>query len=437
MNDYLSAGAGRAPIEYTREMLPNFHENFTDIHDLPMVQVLMLGAEDIYAVVVVNAVILTIRETLLDTAAEALGIPRENILLHATHDLSAPHFHFWEDPKTWRLAAGHRNVPEEEALSFAERENRMAYAHIDAVRRACAKARETYGPVRFGAAEAYAPVNVNRVVETGDGWWNGFNPDGPSDHSVPVLRFDREDGRLLALLFNCNTASGCMEFSTVSGGGRMISGDLAGASTAFLDKWYGGEAVSIYTTGFTGDQWQTLRARLDYMDSQGRQIVEDLQEEGFALVKSLGTRLGQQVCRSAEQIKTRRMSVPLQLSRFAFRYPAQQVISPVRMRPTRECRFIADGEETAELQIFQIGDTALVALGVEICHATAQAIKAASPFAHTVFLEFTVDGGGYMPEAIFYDRMTPQASKSRFARGTAEQFREDVIRCLQAVYTEY
>lgn len=435
----LSVGAGKAEIGYTSAMLPTYGENYNAIHDLPMVQILLLECGERFAIISVDVVMLEIRDQLLAAAEEELGLKRHNILLQATHVLATPHFRQWSSVKEWMSDPGHQRepLPEAGAARFMAGENLLVQAHVEAVRSACKQARDTLQRASFGIGIAHANVTVNRVIETKDGWWQGVNPDGPTDQAVPVLRFDGENGRTIALLYNVNVAPGCMEFSRV-GDGLMVSGDLAGASQRFIDRVYGEQVVSIYTTGATGNQWQALRSRIDYLDRDGNQVIIDLGERGFALVEILAARLGEQVVRTAAQIKTAPLTGRLTLQRFTFSYPGQRVETQAGWNePTRACRFVTQGQQSAEIAIFALDDTALVACGVELCVESLKRIKESSPFAHTVLLEFAAEGGGYLPPEIFYDRMSFQARKCRFAKGCAERFAEDVIRSLNEVHQRH
>ena len=435
----LSVGAGRAEIQYTAEMLPTFGENYNAIHDLPMLQVLLLECGERFAIISVDVVMLEIRDQLLAAAEEELGLKRHNILLQATHVLATPHFREWNSVEEWMSDPGHQRepVPEAEAAQFMAGENLLVQAHVDALRSACRQAASKLQKASFGVGIAHADVTVNRVVETKNGWWQGVNPDGPTDQAVPVLRFDGEDGKTIALIYNVNVAPGCMEFSRVNGG-LMVSGDLASASQRFVDRIYGEGVISIYTTGATGDQWQALRSRVDYLDREGNQVIIDLGERGFALVEVLAARLGEQIVRTADQILTRPVKGPLTLERFMYSYPGQKVETDASWNdPTRDCRFVQEGQQLAEVVVLAIGDMAIVGCGVELCVESLKKIKAESPFAHTVLMEFAAEGGGYMPPEIFYDRMSFQARKCRYAKGGAERFTEDVIQSLNRVYQKH
>ena len=435
----LFAGAGRAEIAFTETMLPTIGENYTGIHDLPLVQAILLKGKESFALLSVGIVIMDCKEELLEIAANELGLPQNNILIHATHTLATPHIRRWPTVKEWMDDPMHKRmtVSAGEAMLYMQRENLMVQAYADAVAEACRAAKSSLQPATMGYTEARAAVTVNRVVETKNGWWQGVNQDGPTDQRVPVLTFTNSEGDPIAILYNCNVAPGCMEFSEINSG-RMISGDLAGQSERFIDKAYKGAAVSAYLTGFTGDQWQALRARKDYLDRDGKQVVEDLGAAGFALLDVLATRLGEQVVKAVDGITECDSNIEPHLDWFEFTYTGQKTSCGFGGgEPTRECEYFEDGEQKAEIAILQLGETAVLACGVELCYETAERIKAESPFAHTLILEFTTEGGGYLPEAIFYDRISFQSRKSRYAKGTAERFAVDALNSLRKAKEKY
>jgi len=435
MSIKLLVGAGKAEIKYTTDMFPTFDEDYIGIHDLPMIQVLLLECGKRCAIVSVGAVILNIREHMLEIAEEILGIPKESVLLHAVHVLSTPHFKEWVSLGEWQNNPAHNENKTDDTQDelFMLRENMMAQAHLNALEEACRQALSTFRPAMVGAGTGYADVNVNRVVRARNGWLQGTNQEGATDHSISVLRFDDLSGHPIALLYNCNTAPGCLEFSQTGGGGRLVSGDLAAASERFIDNMYDNDVISIYTTGFTGDQWTALRARLDYVDRQGNQVIRDLGSAGFVLVDILAARLGEQVAKAAEKIRASQPNKPIRLESRTFSYPGQDMMLPIGLDVSCESDSVS---RKAEIKILQIDDTAIVACGVELCFETYKAICSHSPFNHTFIMEFAALGGGYMPEKVFYDRKTYQARKSPYAKGSAERFREDIISCLHDVFRQ-
>ena len=324
-----------------------------------------------------------------------------------------------------------------EAKKYVERDNLLTDAVFTSIYEAAKIANDSIREAKFGFALGNTDVNVNRVVYTDKGWWQGHNPNGATDRSMPVLRFDDVAGNPIAILFNCNTAPGVLENSFLSDGRRAASGDIAAVAEKFVEESYGGNTVAIYTTGATGDQWQSLRALFDTVNRKGEQTVIDLHEQGFLLIDILGTRLGEQVVCTSESIHTEKCNVKINLNGTVFSYPGQRATVREDVGAVAECQFIPDEDRDAGVTVLQLNDIAIVFCGVEMGVRTYKSIKASSPFKNTFVVEFANEvGGGYMVEQDLYEKMSYQSRKSRFAAGAAERFREDLIGFLKEIYAE-
>jgi len=422
----LKAGFGSSTVQLTDEMLPTFGEHYNSIHDLPSVKVMLLEAGESFALVSVGLVMGDKRDFLAAAQSE-LQIPADHIIIHLQHILATPHYEAADTPEAW--AAHHREpVTPEDAEVFWKRDQAIHGAYLTAVREASRQARERLCPAKLGVAAAHADVTVNRVVHTKQGWWQGVNQDGETDRSVYCLRVGDESGNTLGLVFNVNVAPGCLEFSE-TGGGRAISADLAGASERFVEEQLDGGAVAMYTTGATGDQWQALRARLDYLTPDGEQKVRDLHETGFDLVEILGTRLGEQVVKTTLTIKTEELE-SLQFSQASFFYPHQNVLDADFRAPALHCRYELDGKDEAGVALLRMGDAVVVFCGSEMNVSALRQLRENAHYSKLWLVEFSTVGGGYMPPADFYDRVTFQSLKSHYGKGTAEHWVTDVAQLL-------
>lgn len=110
------------------------------------------------------------------------------------------------------------------------------------------EARASSQPARFGLGKGTADVNVNRDEYIAGKWAMGVNPDGPSDKTVWVLRFETLTGDPIAVLLNYAV------HSTVVLGTEEVSADLAGAATVYVERHLGGGVVALWTLGPVGDQ---------------------------------------------------------------------------------------------------------------------------------------------------------------------------------------
>lgn len=445
-NITMKVGVGCADIVFTDEMFPNIGENYTHVHDNPTVQVLLLEAGEKFIIAAFSLVSVCYPAKVKAEIAKIAGVDEDHIIIYAKHVLSTPHIggrgnaaSTVADIIERAKHMAHVDLTADEAEQYWKRDNLLADAVLEAAKKAAAIASENIQPAKIGFGLGYSEINVNRVVYTNKGWWQGHNPAGITDRTIPVIRFDNTEGKPIAILFSCNTAPGVLENSFLSDGRRPVSGDIAGAAEHFIDSQYDHKVVSIYMTGATGDQWQALRALFENIDRYGNQTITDLHETGFVFVDILGKRLGQQVVQTAESIKTAALPGAIHVDAFKHTYPAQMVTVSENAGATTDCKFIPNGETTAGYAILQIGDIAIVFIGVEMGVRSYEEIKSKSPFAHTFVVEFSNvgSGGGYMVEHDLYDKMAYQSRKSRFAAGTAELFRENIIKSLMEVKAKY
>lgn len=434
----LRVGAGQAVIRYTDEMLPNVGENYTCIHDDSYVQVLYIEYGNPVAIVAVGSVGTAEPDVVRGKVAEVLGLDVVQVAVFAKHVLSAPHANRRDTPEQLKEREGRRGrvMSDEQAELYVKRSAMMCDAQLNAAIEAAhgAKANIQDAVMRF--AVGFTDVVCNRLVHTNKGWWQGHNPDIPADGSVPVLRFDDEAGKPIAILFGVNSAPGVLENSFLADGGRAISGDLAAYTERKLEAQYGEGTIAIYGIGSTGDQWQSLRALQDEIDINGNQTITDLHEGGYILLEIMASRLAEAVIKAAEKAEVQELPDELKTDHFRFSYTAQKIRSEGHRppQPATSIEYVEDGEAPIGLIVISLGDTAIIMVGAELGSRTWRKIKENSPFKNMMILEFTGNlGGGYLLEKDFYDMITYQSQKTRYFAGSAEKYCDDIIAALNKV----
>jgi neutral ceramidase len=168
----LRAGAARVDITPAEDALP---ENYLGILDRIHARAIVLDNGDATAALIsVDAGAVPDAIWLDVTAAleDELGIPRDNVLITATHTHSVP-----------------RQVPD----GYADR-------IVESVR----LARARLVPARIGFGTGVSHINVNRNIIDPDTrrWWEGANYDGPSDKTVAVIELETLDGKPIAVYYN-------------------------------------------------------------------------------------------------------------------------------------------------------------------------------------------------------------------------------------------
>ncbi len=418
-SEMLRAGAGRAVIELPAELFPT--EGFIGVHDMLRARVLLLESGNKVAFLSIELTSLPeeVIVALQKTVGEMANIPPENVLVFVTHTFSAPHF-----------------MPMHLCKTLADKQrNELLFRVIKAaVTQATSQAVVRMEAARFGYKTGFCNVNVNRDVSTADGWWLGSNETGPSDKSVLVLRFETLEGDPIALLFSYGVQPSVMDEPPTPDSDRMVTADMAGAASRFLEKQYGAAVTALFCLGAAADQAPSLKgARFQYVDKDGHVQVEDIEEEGFIIAKMLGRRLGIEVLQTSEKIRCQALTSSIFIKKGVVRCPGQKMIRDLHsLRPTKQYDFLPADERDEPVQIVMLGNVALVGVRPELCCQTGLNIKEQSPFPETMVLTMVNGGAKYMPDRSAYDRITYEAMNSPFGRGSAELLCEKVIELLRS-----
>ncbi len=116
----------------------------------------------------------------------------------------------------------------------------------------------SYGFARCGFA-------MNRRTPTDSGYRNHPNPEGPVDHTVPVLRVDGPDGALRSVLFGYACHNTTMGF-------RYWQGDYAGFAQQYLEEDHP-DVTALFMQGCGADQNPYPRSELPYAQRHGRSLA--------------------------------------------------------------------------------------------------------------------------------------------------------------------
>ncbi|MEG3086278.1 neutral/alkaline non-lysosomal ceramidase N-terminal domain-containing protein [Sphingomonas sp. PB4P5] len=343
-------------------------------------------------------------------AARELRIPATQFLLTATHTHSAP----------WLRGDAY------EGKIF------------EAVRKAAAAIR----PARmaYGTGVSYINVNRNIIDQETHRWWEGPNYEGPSDKTVAVVRFETPTGTPIAIYYNYGV------HAVLTGNLDMISADLPGAASNYIEDSLGGDAVAVYSNGAAGDQnpiffQQTydLRAiRIADYAKRGEDIsnamppggtgmdrnnprVATLMKQQKQMALSMGQMLGEEVLHVARASLER----PMTDARIA---GAQKTVTcPGRKRLDQGRAGYAGTYQDADpidlrLSLLKIGDTVIGGVNGEVFTTIAQRFKRESPVKHTMMTTLTngMAESGYIPNDAAFAYNTFEVVSSRLKPGCAE-----------------
>jgi neutral ceramidase len=303
--------------------------------------------------------------------ASETGIKPENVILAAAHNHGAP-------------------TPNGEYAKKAQT------AAIEAIQ----LAKSRLQPVKVGFGTGSTNVNVNRREPGPDGIALGHNGDAASDKTVRVLRFDDTSGKPIAFLINY-----AVHVVVMGPDNYQITGDLAGATSRFVERHYSGkprprgdagprmrlapeqqnpDVVAVWTSGAAGDQ---------------NPVSTALADEWF-MVDALGKVLGESVVRASAAIQTKATE-----GRIA---GAQKVVTcPGKAAPVN-----------IRLSLVMLGDIPLAGVSGEVLNPIYQGLRKRSP--ETVMITHANGSSGYIPHDAVFPELGYEVTTSRLQQGCAE-----------------
>jgi hypothetical protein len=366
-------------------------------------------------------------EELSQRISKEFGIPVENMILAGEHDHAAPSLAgMFGGGRNPQRAPGNAppntpprpfRTPSPQALAYTAQVQEAAF---QAVRRA----NENLRPARFGYGTGKAYVNVNRrEFMPGHGWDLGYNPDGPSDKTVAVLKFeDESSGKPIAVFINYPVHGVVMGDDNLA-----VSGDLPGATSRYVEEYYQGKFhmrndagpemavraertvsddsfVAVWTSGAAGDQ---------------NPIVEDSGED-FSMVDALGRILGEESVRVANSIT--RMADQVKIS------GGQTVVTCLGRRPTpgqhpanrQDYKFDEADPVDIRLSLVKINDVAVAGVSGEVLTPIYLHLMRETPISHTIMVTHANGSSGYIPNDAAYDQVSYEVVSTRLKPGCAE-----------------
>jgi len=283
-------------------------------------------------------------------------------------------------------------------------------AYLEVLLRKCADAVEMAGeklsPARVGWGRGEVQIGINRRERREQGTVLGYNPQGVVARFTDVLRVDLEGRRLVWCLHAAH--------AVVLGGNNLhISADYPNYVRRTVEGGATVPTTSLFAQGACGN----INA----------QVVGGTFEDA----RRLGTILGAEVVRTAEQVevkeemvlaaKSRRLELPVlvpapeqaraTLAEYQRRWEEakaagadERCLGMLADQVALEEEFveIAEGKRPAdsapfEVQVMRIGNGALVGLSGEVFVEHALNIEKVSPAAHTAVAAYTNGVVGYIP----------------------------------------
>jgi hypothetical protein len=208
----------------------------------------------------------TLRDNLERRLAEKHQLPREALLINASHTHCGPEF------RIAQKAADMEDVGRKEQAEAYGRflEEKLVALATDAL--------ASLAPARLEYHHSRCGFSMNRRLPADGGFRNSPFPDGPVDQDVPVLAVFGADKKLRAVVFGYACHNTTLAF-------YQWCGDYAGFAQEYFQADNPG-VTALYVQGCGGDQNPYPRGRIELAQSHGRSLANSIQAalEGPALV---------------------------------------------------------------------------------------------------------------------------------------------------------
>ena len=406
----LRAGAGRSNITLT-DLFPI--DDFTAEHDPLSTRVLLIEkGRDRQAIVVVDITSLTeaVITQMKAVVSEITGVKAECIIITASHSFSTPH-----------IFTGDQQTPKTHAVLEAFK---------TALRHAAQQAMDTLQPAIIGMGNGISRIGVNRDTSTPYGWWLGADDTGFSDPHVGVVTINTLNNQPLAILINYAVQPAVMDASQTENGGRLVSADLAGAVSHYVERHFGDTAVAFYLVGCAGDQVPNFQASRHVVHADGSVGRTDEHEKGFVQLALLGQKLGEEVVRITQSIKPEPANV-YRIERHLIALKGVK-FSPhnAATGPVTTFDYVPSTPVTLPVVLLQWGSIVMVGVQPELSAILGERIRAASPFAQTFVISMVDGAAKYLPDISGYRSLSYEARSSPFAPGEGEHAVQAIVSLL-------
>jgi len=292
----------------------------------------------------------------------------------------------------------------------------------------------------FGTGVSYINVQRDKVDPQTGKWWEEPNYEGTSDKQVAVVKFLSMSGEPIAVYYNYAV------FNVITGTLDLISGDITGAASRYIEETYDNKVVAALSLGAHGDQnpvffQQTFDLRdiriKDYA-KRGQDIanampppggvgldrkdptVAKLMNQQKQMIQSMGQMLGEEVLHV--------MRSPSRDESIVQIYADHKTVSCPGRKRTNEGRggvagtYVDAAPIDIHLGLLMIGDVAIGEVGGIPYSAIGLRLKKESPYAKTM-LTARANGAsaGYIPDDVSMGHETFAVLNSIFKPGCAER----------------
>ena len=328
---------------------------------------------------------------------QEIGIPRENIILCATHTHGGP-------SPAYRYSS-----PSPEVIAYT---NEMTEKLISAVKEAVSNLK----PAQIGAGIGECKLNINRRARRPDGTMTiGRNFDGPADHEVGVVRMDDISDNPIAIFINWPCHG-----TITTGRNYLITSEWPGATAEFVEKEFGNKIIAQVTAGASGDINPLFRADMENIDAFGPR----------GEVEITGIILGKEVQRVTERIKTSPEG-RISASQRVVSLQGKEELTPVRNNEQITTDLPKGDKSSPEIEIrlsvLKIGQIIFIGVSGEVMNEIGVKTKELSPYKYTFMITNCNGSSGYLVTDEAYEEGGYEVRSTRVKSGAEKAIIENLL----------
>jgi neutral ceramidase len=360
---------------------------FTGIHDKIYARAIFLdNGETTAAIIAVDTVEFADATALVARIAKETGVQTSNIILAPTHNHNAPMVSL----QNWSGMS--KNGPA--AAAFVAQVEKDLVATLK-------QAKAGLQPARIGVGSGTAEININRDDRTTSGFKTGRNPEGPSDKTVWVIKFETTAGEPIAIFINY-----AVHATVLGSQNTLLTGELPGFTSRYVEQHYNNKIVALWTSGAAGNQGPIIRGG------------DPDAENNFKRADVLGQILGEEVVRVADNIKATSARPRILGAEKVVTCPGQKTAQEVSARG--EVKFLNADPVSFRLGLLMVDRIALTSVSAEVVAQIYQRLRKESSFTNTIMVTL-VDGRiGYIADDASYANPTFEVINSPLKSGCGE-----------------
>ena len=332
------------------------------------------------------------------------GIKPAQIWWSTTHTHSAPHVGPQNLGRLFAGTLGDRFSIQHDTAYWA----RVTDLLVNGIR----EAQSALEPARLGIGSGTAHANVNRRERRANGRIVlGVNSEGPVDRQIGLLRLERTNGTLIALIANY-----AIHGTALGGGNKEISGDVPGFAAEYVERKLG--APMLFINGAEGN--------VAPLYSVGSKINDPR-------LKEYDTLLGERIVAANASIAGTTSNVSLSIGKTVIETPRKNGLG----WPDDLAEYASvskDGIKQVCVTVYSLTinrDTVIWAAPLELFSQIAISIRDASPFANTFYFGLTNGSLLYLPTKAAFGEGGYESRVSLFTDQAEADFTSGVTQYLQ------